>query len=1620
MCGTSLQNAQLLKLAVNTLNDVKENNGGVINNIVKEIKQKLDGELQEENLIDLGQIKINITKQLEGHYDIEFLDSKDDTLQLLQKLKLIAYKRKEGYDFGIKLVDETQEFTIGLPNAKLPYKSQVSALEGIEKHLTLIATATGSGKTITKLMFSLAAKLSGMNVVSVDPRDDLVEQEYKDQKEAVSYGATNDISHNNRYNKNRTHNILSLNQFFTNSREIVNLEKLSRLIDENNAQDEGFKVDLKNKKIIIGENIEIYQGYYEVGGKKHTESIFDEQALLVIFDEIQDMINKGEAYYIQIQLLILLASWKKINLVVTTATPPIWMKDFIEIEGGHIEAQSLQEKIKSGVGGRIDVEVHNNIGNEKFVQDYVDYICNQVLIRSEGENYYYDPKKDGSTDTKQKIRKYIVWNLQSSRNRMILACIDFNKPKDLFKYKIESPEAQLKTLKDEKEIKKQVYDYQRFNKCDFYHQTNNYKSYDETREVLIEQFGCESDIDAVLNEFDYKSSVAESGVFTVEYGFINNVISCITEIPLDELDKKRFLNPQSFEDNFKKALTTVDIDAKISEYIKKLDIQNQDIVASIHNGMKIVRNLFIKYKDNDEKLNVLLNNHNLNKEIHSMMPPDFSKLSDNNIVEIFVQGKSYGIFQYLKNNYEKDCNLAGIGEDCEKLYEKLEEGIKAAKKYKHEKLDPALCQYKLVSGQLFNIKQLSLLEIEELREKKKKLHEEYRKCKDEHERLTEEPRKALIEKFGDIQIKFKDKEKYPLNELRAICNKFSIIDENSLDRCDGDDLSRAGLVGFYCNDNRKSGFNNTILNNVVMKETTKDSLEDKKQCVGRPGRKNGPTISLSYIDSSKIGNPKKTKEQLINGSPFESDKKATDKIDPKEAAAEMVAKIEEIIKSQCIDGKCVSEDSYDNITESIIQCVLDTRHKLYNRSGYSQDITHKVFIQTLKNAISNMERQLRDKGIVTGDSKIKFNMRGTGSKIDKILEELNDLQSKIQLPKEKRDKINEKLKIEGNLLKSLVIKLCMLVLRLLHWRLNPEEVQVQNILDRDSTPTIKERIILRKGKIKIEDEIKPLVKEEKKQKDEKTMLTEQKIDFQDQYNKIHAHVGVIKIKDNIIESKITESEKDQIIKKQRDGISAELNKVQSTLNRIAEKHTEDLDKFEELKNKLNNIELQIARLNDELGFEQQSHRFNQRQNMQELAKRSRQGIDKYKDQTQIERLYNIVSDTITELSDSSEDKKYQIAQELSSHISKFREEKARLEKIQEEQKELIKQEEELERDKQKLQDSDKHMDICRRLLIYKSINNNYELNRVIWSIPVFYYFSHKLSAEQKDITEYISSPVFLELFTNIIMPSVNDGTLKMKFDVFESNGDSSAKKVEEINQFYKNLIDMKFDNIKGNISNILQYMSCILVLVGYTKLHHHIDVFKKDSSLIKKITFGKFDPIDLINERLQGTNIFDVDASAIFNQLLQQDNLLTTGIYNNDLNSGTTIFSTANLLMKAGRVFADYDSADNKLSNVPAFFRDSSVRRAQKVIEKLGDDKDIDDIIKDSCDNLKIFKDELSGCDPKITFHEELTQEEKYASRLQGLAQKSRLVSKLPFSARLLIDPNAQCLDAHSQRMIRV
>ncbi|KAG8172525.1 hypothetical protein JTE90_002916 [Oedothorax gibbosus] len=468
-------------------------------------------------------------------------------------------------------------------------------------------------------------------------------------------------------------------------------------------------------------------------------------------------------------------------------------------------------------------------------------------------------------------------------------------------------------------------------------------------------------------------------------------------------------------------------------------------------------------------------------------------------------------------------------------------------------------------------KELPVLEKKEADEKiaKAPYENEYK----EKEEKVEEEKGKLISAFKKIETEFDNNEKYPLRNLREVCEELSVyeaqgkdertgdksskdIETKGINESTGDKLSKAGLVGYYFNWERKSGYNNKVLHNVLMRETMEDNAENKKQCVGRGGRKKGPIISLSYVDSAKINSPGTVENQLTKGDPFDSLKEVKHKIDTKKYAERMVKKIEETVNSK---SRFIGEEAYNGLIGETFQHILNVRKEIYDRSGYSNE-ANKCFYQVLKSATSTLKKQLDQKGIVVGDCEIELGIKILEKKIGELFQKHEDSSRNIKDKQEERGKVSNKLKIEGNFLKVIIIKFCTLVLRLWYWRFTPDKPQVEEVLKKEGKLTFKERVGLVRQEKKIKQEESALQKIQDRQESEMKDFEKKKIGLQEQYNKMHQFIGIKEIKGNVKQKEITDGYKKRVKEEQLEYIKSELKEVQSRLD----KNKKDVDVFNEL------------------------------------------------------------------------------------------------------------------------------------------------------------------------------------------------------------------------------------------------------------------------------------------------------------------------------------------------------------------------------------------------------------------------------------------------------------------------
>lgn len=139
----------LLHHHVEFIHDMKEKRD-YVKGLEDEIKKGIESiKDNSPGIFEHEEIRFKVTPS-NGEYFIEFEDTdrRSKEFETLKGITLIAKKEGDVYKFGAEFGEGDRKFRIGESNPKFPFRSQVSALEEFQKNLILIATATGSGKTI--------------------------------------------------------------------------------------------------------------------------------------------------------------------------------------------------------------------------------------------------------------------------------------------------------------------------------------------------------------------------------------------------------------------------------------------------------------------------------------------------------------------------------------------------------------------------------------------------------------------------------------------------------------------------------------------------------------------------------------------------------------------------------------------------------------------------------------------------------------------------------------------------------------------------------------------------------------------------------------------------------------------------------------------------------------------------------------------------------------------------------------------------------------------------------------------------------------------------------------------------------------------------------------------------------------------------------------------------------------------------------------------------------------------------------------------------------------------------------------------------------------------------------
>jgi len=232
---------------------------------------------------------------------------------------------------------------------------------------------------------------------------------------------------------------------------------------------------------------------------------------------------------------------------------------------------------------------------------------------------------------------------------------------------------------------------------------------------------------------------------------------------------------------------------------------------------------------------------------------------------------------------------------------------------------------------------------------------------------------------------------------------------------------------------------------------------------------------------------------------------------------------------------------------------------------------------------------------------------------------------------------------------------------------------------------------------------------------------------------------------------------------------------------------------------------------------------------------------------------------------------------------------------------------------------------------------------------------------------------------------------------------------------------------------VLTNTAQLCVLIVFTKFSHHANAFSKDLELISSLTFGIVNPIELfVNNNTSDTtnneqkDILQDIAERFFSRNsttkeafnhLKKHNPMSTGIRGDQFNTGTTMFSTLNVIMRMLAAVADDKAHDrddqNSMSNkVLGFLGDSSIRRAEEEIARLGKGVHKEVAEKCICEYLEMLRAGLNGRNYYISQQPgDLPKALLNTCHVQKLSEDYKKASQGPFPASLIASPDIERLD---------
>lgn len=645
----------------------------------KEIKEKIEsllsgneGKINDKVKIGEREIDITLTKQAEGTYNVkldigdsssvDIKDTKDytdeDLLTLCAQHELTINKDEKGnYHYSVTIKGKGKSATVGGLGKIVIFPQHLSYIKETIEHLKEgksptkeFALATGTGKTFIELLVEyLPARLMGVPYISLAPSEDLVTQKRDDWKKVLSDSDIEDIelekiSGGKRCFILRRESLMkNWNQFL----QAIGLEQLPDIIKALNIGDKEFKI--KNGKInidekdflILTDKIQFGDKEYKIQDGKVTinNQEFElniEKSISLSFDE-EHRVAEEELCKHRMGILSAL-----VPTLFLSATPSISTHKYIKENDGLLKTLSLTDKMKSGVYGDLNLQVHTKVKSKNLAKEYSNGVEEYVDFKPEENNKYSDASLTDD-ELKKEVENYLYRNVQSVIGEPALILAESNKQIDNLKEILQYGRNETLPKFNESKI------------LDFLERTfapqPEYKLITQSKKIVLitkqvaNRFNITKEkASGIVKEYYDFSGIADYSAFRVMHGIIENTLSYLTGLNRHELDEKRCADLEGLVAEVKKAL---DKNCDLKTYVEDQGIKSDQLKKDLVEHMQSVINFLKKNKDSDLFIR-LIRNWNQDKKLHILMPSEELEKVPTNLVDLLSRGYYDIVRDYLE------------------------------------------------------------------------------------------------------------------------------------------------------------------------------------------------------------------------------------------------------------------------------------------------------------------------------------------------------------------------------------------------------------------------------------------------------------------------------------------------------------------------------------------------------------------------------------------------------------------------------------------------------------------------------------------------------------------------------------------------------------------------------------------------------------------------------------------------------------------------------------------------------------------------------------------------------------------------------------------------------------